>query len=101
MLVSTSRHITQGIVDVAEQNWDRRKNELSGKSRVVGSDPYELRIFAPKEAANWQVSSADISRADHKADVTIKTKQTGPEIRITINSPENRLVSWKVLFKNE
>jgi len=101
VLVSTSRHITQGIVDVAGQNWDRRKNELRGKSRVVGSDPYELRIFAPKEAANWQVSSADISRADHKAGVTIKTKQTGPEIRITINSPENRLVSWKVLFKNE
>lgn len=101
VLVSTSRHITQGIVDVVEQSWDSRRNKLSGKSKVVGSDPYELRIFAPKEAAGWQVSSADISRADHKADVTIKTKQTGPEIRITINSPENRLVSWKVVFKNE
>jgi len=101
VLVSTSRHITQGIVDVVEQSWDSRKNELSGKSRVVGSDPYELRIFAPTDTADRQFSSADISKADHKADVTIKTKQTGPEIRITINSPENRLVSWKVVFKKE
>jgi len=101
VLVSTSRHVTQGIVDVAEQSWDSRKNELCGKSRVVGSDPYELRIFTPTDTADWQVSSADISRADHEADITIKTKQTGPEIRITINSPENRLVSWKIVFKNE
>ncbi len=101
VLVSTSRHITQGIVDVAEQSWDRRKNELSGKSRIVGSEPYELRIFAPTEDASWQVGSADISEADRKAGVTILTKQSGPEIRITINSPENHLVSWKVAFKND
>jgi hypothetical protein len=101
VFVSTSRHITQGIVDVVEQSWNSRKNQLKGKSRVVGLDPYELRIFAPTDAVSWQVSSADISRADHKAGVNIKTEQTGPEIRITINSPENRLVSWKVVFKKE
>jgi hypothetical protein len=101
VLVSTSRHITQGIVDVAEQIWDSGRNELRGKSNIVGSDPYELRIFAPTDAVSRQVSSADVSKADHKAGVTIETKQAGPEIRITINSPENRLVSWKVLFKNE
>jgi hypothetical protein len=99
--VSTSRHITQGIVDVARQRWDGRRNELHGKSRVVGSDPYKLCIFAPTDAVSWQVRSADISKADHKSGVTIKTEQTGREIRVTINSPENRLVSWKVLFGNE
>ena len=88
-------------MDVVEQNWNSRENQLKGKSKVVGSDPYELRIFAPTGTVSWQVSSVDISRADHKAGVTIKTEQTGPEIRITVNSPENRLVSWKVVFKKE
>ncbi len=98
VLVSTSRHITQGIVDVVEQSWNSQRKTLSGKSKVVGSDLYELRIFAPTDGEHRQVSSVDVSSADKQAGVTIKTKQTGPEIRITINSPETRLVCWEIVF---
>ncbi len=98
VLVSTSRHITQGIVDIVEQKWDSQKKMLSGKSRVVGSDPYEIRIFASTDGKYRQVVSSNISTEDKKAGVTIKTSQTGSEIRITINSPENRLVWWEVIF---
>jgi hypothetical protein len=96
--VSTSRHITQGIVDVVEQRWNSQRKILSGKSKVVGSDPYELRIFAPTDGEHRKVNSVNISRADKQAGVTIKTRQTGPEVRITINSPKNRLVCWEILF---
>jgi hypothetical protein len=98
VLVSTSRHITQGIVDVVEQNWDNQKKILSGKSRVVGLDPYELRIFIPSNGQYRKVGSVDVSKEDKQAGVTIKTKQKGPELRITINSPENRLVCWEIAF---
>jgi len=98
LLVSTSRHITQGIVDVVEENWDNQKNTLSGKSRIVGLDPYELRIFAPADGRHRKVNSVDVSRADKQAGVTIKARQTEQEIRITINSPENRLVCWEIAF---
>ena len=98
VIVSTSRHITQGIVDIVEQDWNSQKKSLSGKSRVVGSDPYEIRIFAPANGKYRQVVSAYISKADQKAGVTIKSSQTGQKIRITITSPENRLVSWEVIF---
>ncbi len=98
VLVSTSRHITQGIVDVVEQSWNSQRKTLSGKSKVVGSDLYELRIFAPTDGEHRQVSSVDVASADKQAGVTIKTKQTGPEIRITINSPETRLVCWEIVF---
>jgi hypothetical protein len=101
VLLSTSRHVTQGIVDVAEQSWDGGKNELRGKSSVVGSDPYELRIFAPTKADCPRVASADISQADRRASVTIEAKQAGPDVRVTINSPENRTVAWKIVFKSE
>jgi hypothetical protein len=98
-LVSTSRHITQGVVDVIKQEWDSRTKVLSGKSKVVGADPYELRIFVPT-GGFWQVTSADVSNVDRKTGVAVQIKQTGPEIRIRIDSPENREVTWKVAFKD-
>jgi hypothetical protein len=72
---------------------------LSGKSKVVGADPYELRIFVPT-GGFWQVTSADVSNVDRKTGVAVQIKQTGPEIRIRIDSPENREVTWKVAFKD-
>ena len=101
VLVSTSRHVTQGIVDVDQEDWNSRKYEMRGKSKVVGEDPYELRIYAPADSGPWQVRSADVSQADSQAGVTIKSQQAGQEIRVTLNSPENRSVSWKVVFKHE
>ncbi|MCX5685342.1 MAG: alpha-galactosidase, partial [Planctomycetota bacterium] len=44
-LISTSRHIMQGIVDVLEEKWAADSRELSGTSKVVGSDDYELRVL--------------------------------------------------------
>ncbi len=45
-LISTSRHVTQGLVDIEKVNWDDASKTLSGTSRVVINDPYELRIHA-------------------------------------------------------
>ncbi len=101
VLVSTSRHVTQGIVDVDQESFNSRKKEMRGKSEVVGDDPYELRIYAPPGGSSWQVQSVEISRADLLAGVTIESEQHGPEIRVTINSPRNRTVAWKVVFQNE
>ena len=46
-LLSTSRHITQGMVDAADETWDATSMTLSARSKVVASDPYELRIVVP------------------------------------------------------
>ena len=95
VLVSTSRHVTQGIVDVVEEEWDRRKQELRGSSAVVGGDPYELRIY---DQAGTRTASAAVSEADIKAGVLVETKQDAGRVRVTINSPENRQVTWRVGF---
>jgi len=47
-IVSTSRHITQGGVDLAGVRWNAKRNELSGRSLVVAGDPYELRLWVPR-----------------------------------------------------
>jgi Melibiase len=75
-VVSTSRHITQGLIDLSNEQW--RAGELSGVSKVVAGDPYELRI-AP---GAWLPDDAD----------------NGPLLRIKVDSSVGGEVHWKVKF---
>lgn len=65
-VISTSRHVASPIFDVVEEKWDGRAKVLSGRSRVVAGERYELRIvhdgvlrreaFVPQtEDFSWQV----------------------------------------------
>jgi len=47
ILLSTSQHVTQGIVDVVSVAWNVETKTLSGVSKVIANDPYELRIYDP------------------------------------------------------
>jgi hypothetical protein len=99
-LVGTSRHITQGIIDVKKEAWDAPAKSLNGTSEVVGGDPYELRIAAMKNDGVWQFRSAQVSEADRQAGVTIqRLSQDGPYLRIVIDSKSNRTVDWKIAFE--
>ena len=91
-LLSTSRHITQGIVDVLEEKWDRASKTLSGRSKIVGGDPYELRIVLPNK--NW---SAQTISASGGAAASLKQENT--LVRATIQSANSGEVSWSVVFK--
>ena len=99
ILVGTSRHITQGIIDVKKESWDASSKRLSGISEAVGGDPYELRIVAMKESGNWAFQSAQVSPDDTQAGVSITlVSQEGPYLRVLIESKENRQVKWNVTF---
>jgi len=95
-LVSTSRHISQGVIDVVEENWSG--NTLRGTSMVVADDPYELRIVTPTDRQTWNVVAAEVSDEDEKAGVTIVTKSSNQNVRATILSPTNRRCTWTVVF---
>lgn len=99
-LVGTSRHITQGIIDVKKEAWDTPAKSLNGTSEVVGGDPYELRIAAMKNDGIWQFRSAQVSEADNRAGVKISLiSQEGPFLRVLIESGQNRAVGWKITFE--
>jgi hypothetical protein len=95
-LVSTSRHVTQGVIDVLDVDWDAEKNTLRGHSNVVAEDPYELRIVAPE---GFRVVNAGVSANDKKSGVTVELNQPAPQVRVTIKSPTSRKVSWNVRFE--
>jgi hypothetical protein len=102
MAVSTSRHISQGIYDILDENWDLATKTLRGTSRVVGGDPYELRIYASRGAAgNWNAVSSAVSAADASAGVVAgPPAQNGPEVRVTFKpGTANRQIDWSIVFQ--
>jgi len=48
-VISTSRHITQGLMDVKEESWNPDKRTLSGTSAVVKGEPLLLSRSRKKE----------------------------------------------------
>lgn len=97
-LVSTSRHVTQGIVDVVQERWDAGSRSLHGRSRVVAGDRYELRIALPAEAEKWTLREIKVSAADVAAGVKIAAKTDSGWLRATIASPTSREVDWSIAF---
>ena len=106
VLVSTSRHVTQGMVDVTGENWSRSRKTLSGASQIVGSDPYELRVAGLNEGGNkWQLLAATIAAADQAAGVAITPKPAAPSEegwrRVLITSRNSQTVKWTLKFALE
>ena len=102
VLVSTSRHVTQGIVDVTEERW--QDATLSGVSQVVERDPYELRIGGLQDGPGWKAVAAEVSAADAAAGVTIalqpaRAGEAGWARAVIRGNDANRAVRWSVRFE--
>jgi hypothetical protein len=97
-VLSTSRHITQGVVDIVSETWDPAARTLAGTSKVVAGDPYELRVLTTSSAGAWKPVAAEVSEADRAAGVSVSMKAAGDLCRVTINSATSRDVKWKVIF---
>jgi len=89
-LVSTSRHITQGWVDLISQT--SSGNRYSGKSKLIRNDLYNLRFAFPR-GKNFVVKSATASGLP----VRILNHQGWAEVEITPSKTKE--VSWEVVFE--
>ena len=98
-LLSTSRHITQGMIDVRQERWDGDRHSLSAISEVVGDDPYELRVIVPEGEHSWHATEIVVSPEDKVANVTAHFAQDGPYLRATIRSVASRAVKWMIRFE--
>ena len=98
-LLSTSRHVTQGIIDVTGENWNAATATLSGTSKVVANDRYELRVVVPEGAASWRATAVHVTAGDQAAGVTASFRQDGPTLRAALTSPLSRDVGWSITFE--
>jgi len=99
MVLSTSRHITQGVVDIVSETWDPAARTLAGTSKVVAGDPYELRLLTTSSAGAWKAASAEVSQTRPGARVKTSIKSDGDLCRVTIISAASGEVKWKVVFE--
>lgn len=91
-LISTSRHITQGVVDVVEESWDATSKTLQGMSHVVGGDPYELRIAKPTGGGS------KLAKVDADAPIQV-VGEDRHGWRVRIDTPANNDVRWIIQFE--
>ncbi|WP_035605008.1 NPCBM/NEW2 domain-containing protein [Haloferula sp. BvORR071] len=89
-LVSTNRHLSQGGVDLVSVAWSQKV--LSGKSRVVAGDRYEISVRVP---AGYQLKAATI---DGK---TAAINTEGELVRIACVPATSSEVAWQLEFDSK
>ncbi len=94
-LVSTSRHITQGWVDLVKLDTGRDRRSFSGTSRVIRNDPYELRFAFPR-GRNFAVAAATARSGGTSVPARFTNHQGWASVRI--DSPKTTGVAWTVTF---
>ncbi len=90
VLISTSRHIRQMAVDIKDMTYDIKKKTLSGVSRAVAGDPYQLRIHVPDGFKPKQVQLSDGLQAKMTID--------GNLLLVDFTTTTGNDVNWKVVF---
>ena len=86
-VVSTSRHVLQGWVDLTEVRWDDQTKTLSGVAHVIGGEPFTIIIAQ---------NGTELTQA--AADDAKITAQPDPHaaglISLTLTADGNRPVRW-------
>lgn len=91
-VVATNRHITGGGVDLVDVSW--KEGVLSGRSLVVGGDPYEIYMTTSAGGSNWRL-------ADMQCGGGIRsTRQSRPPLVAAGCLPETSgEISWRARFE--
>ena len=95
-LISTSRHITQGWVDLTECKYDEAAVAYAGKSRVIRNDPYQLTFVFPRDK-NFKVKSATANSAAGPLPLAITNHQGWATVGCTPR--ESTELTWRVEFE--
>jgi hypothetical protein len=95
-LVSTSRHITQGWLDLKAQRYDAATSTYRGTSQVVRNDRYRLWFAFPR-GKNMAVKRATARTPQASLPVKIWNHQGWAEVGFT--SSHNAEVRWEVVFE--
>jgi hypothetical protein len=88
-VISTSRHISQGGVDLLDVKWNDLNKILSGSSSVVKDDPYIMTIHVPE---GFRVKTAEADGKD------METQNLNRTAIIRMTPSTTGTVSWKISF---
>ncbi|NLR93311.1 hypothetical protein [Flammeovirga agarivorans] len=87
--ISTNRHIMQGMLDLYDVDWSKANKTLTGTSKVIAEDTYEVVIAKNNyKIQDFEVSSGKAELVEINDDL----------VKLVINSPENKEIKWGVQF---
>lgn len=89
-LVATNRHISCGGLEVDDVRWN--DNVLSGESRLVADDPYDLYINEP---AGYDFEKISCEGAD-----VISSEKIGNLCVCRLHSAKGGKVLWKIVYEH-
>lgn len=98
-VLSTSRHVTQGVVDLAEERWNNSRDTLQGRSLVVAGEPYEIRIPLQTKGAKWKPGKVSATCPNRPEVPTASLAVDNGLLRLTLNSRISGEVHWSVSFE--
>jgi len=87
-VVATGRHVTCGGVDLEIVRW--KDGVLSGTSRLVAGDPYEIYLTEPE--------GFRLDKFDSPGVLILEKKKEGILLKIKLLATENRTVNWTAYF---
>lgn len=76
--------------DIKNVSYDTRKRMLTGVSRAVAGDPYQLRFYVPEGFVVKKVELTNNLQATFKTDGNLLT--------VDYNSSTGNDVEWKIFF---
>jgi hypothetical protein len=98
-VLSTSRHITQGMLDVINERWDATTSSLHGHSSIVADDAYEIRIAWSDADQAWTVLEALLDEPSGHARIHVDVRSMAGRLRVSIRSSASVGVDWTIRFR--
>jgi len=90
-LIGTTRHVVQGVVDVAEESWDQGSRRLRARSTNLDARPYAVTVAVPRGLR------ASACKADLPC--TMKSLPSG-HVRVEWKeNAEGRDIRWEITFR--
>ena len=95
-VVSTDRHIFQGVVDMEDVSWNDSTNTLSGLSHIVKDEPYKAYIKLPDN----KLLDIDFAMATTGVLVETELNQKDKIVVLTLTASNNTDARWYISFKD-
>jgi hypothetical protein len=105
VLLSTSRHLTQGWVDLRELSGGgtatgpTERPVLSGRSRIIGDDPYTLVFGLPRSAPTYRIAEVRVHAPDDVPAPAMRHTSHQGYATLTLTLPVTAEVDWEVTFE--
>ncbi|MDO4547835.1 MAG: alpha-galactosidase [Clostridia bacterium] len=102
-IISTTRHISQGALELSDVSYDRERRVLSGTADVVPGDDYAIYVYAPAGLRLYYEGNDscvfDVERVDLRENLEFEAQcPEGSVWKIPLGSEAGGKTPWSVAF---